>query len=81
MAAAESAATVWAATPVGERSRLLITVADLLEGEIPDIAHMVTTEMGKPFAQAKGEVAKCASAFRWFAEHGRGYARRRGGAG
>jgi len=26
--------------------------------------------MGKPFAQAKGEVAKCASALRWFAEHG-----------
>ncbi len=25
--------------------------------------------MGKPFAQAKGEVAKCASGFRWFAEH------------
>jgi succinate-semialdehyde dehydrogenase/glutarate-semialdehyde dehydrogenase len=44
-------------------------VAELLEGELPDIAHVVTTEMGKPFAQAKGEVAKCASGFRWFAEH------------
>ena len=52
-----------------ERSRLLVTVAELLEGELPDIAHVVTTEMGKPFAQAKGEVAKCASGFRWFAEH------------
>jgi succinate-semialdehyde dehydrogenase/glutarate-semialdehyde dehydrogenase len=70
LAAAESAAMVWAATPVGDRSRLLITVADLLEGELPDIAHLLTTEMGKPFAQAKGEVAKCASAFRWYAEHG-----------
>ena len=44
-------------------------MAELLEGELPDIAHLVTTEMGKPFAQAKGEVAKCASGFRWFAEH------------
>jgi succinate-semialdehyde dehydrogenase/glutarate-semialdehyde dehydrogenase len=44
-------------------------VADLLEAELPDIAHLVTTEMGKPFAQAKGEVAKCAGGFRWFAEH------------
>jgi succinate-semialdehyde dehydrogenase/glutarate-semialdehyde dehydrogenase len=70
LAAAEAAATVWAATPVGDRSRLLITVAELLEGELPDIAHVLTTEMGKPFAQAKGEVAKCASAFRWYAEHG-----------
>ena len=56
-------------TTFAERSRLLITVAELLEGELPDIAHTVTTEMGKPFAQAKGEVAKCASGFRWFAEH------------
>jgi succinate-semialdehyde dehydrogenase / glutarate-semialdehyde dehydrogenase len=70
LAQAASAATVWAATPVGDRSRLLITVAELLEGELPDIAHVLTTEMGKPFAQAKGEVAKCASAFRWYAEHG-----------
>jgi succinate-semialdehyde dehydrogenase / glutarate-semialdehyde dehydrogenase len=28
--------------------------------------------MGKPFAQAKAEAAKCASAFRWFAEHAEG---------
>jgi succinate-semialdehyde dehydrogenase / glutarate-semialdehyde dehydrogenase len=26
--------------------------------------------MGKPFAQAKAEVSKCAAGFRWFAEHG-----------
>ena len=55
-----------------ERSRLLVTAAELLEGEVPDIAHTVTTEMGKPFAQAKGEVAKCAHGFRWFAEHAEG---------
>ncbi|MGA7419510.1 MAG: aldehyde dehydrogenase family protein [Acidimicrobiales bacterium] len=70
LAQAASAATIWAATPVGDRSRLLITVAELLEGELPDIAHVLTTEMGKPFAQAKAEAAKCASAFRWYAEHG-----------
>ena len=62
----------WASTAFEERSRLLVTVAELLEGELPDIAHVVTTEMGKPFAQAKGEVAKCASALRWFAEQGEG---------
>lgn len=70
LATAAEAAADWAATGFPERARLLITVAELLEGELPDIAHLVTTEMGKPFAQAKGEVAKCASAFRWFAEHG-----------
>ncbi|MGH9080523.1 MAG: aldehyde dehydrogenase family protein [Acidimicrobiales bacterium] len=69
LAAAATAAPRWARSSFGERSRLLVTVAELLEGELPDIAHVVTTEMGKPFAQAKAEASKCASAFRWFAEH------------
>ena len=69
LALAADAASGWARSSFEERSRLLVTVAELLEGELPDIAHVVTTEMGKPFAQAKGEVAKCASGFRWFAEH------------
>jgi succinate-semialdehyde dehydrogenase / glutarate-semialdehyde dehydrogenase len=66
---AASGATRWAGSTFEERARLLVTVAELLEGEVPDIAQTVTTEMGKPFAQAKGEVSKCASGFRWFAEH------------
>lgn len=70
LATAAGATGLWASTSFAERSILLNTVAELLEGELPDIAHGLTTEMGKPFAQAKGEVAKCASAFRWFAEHG-----------
>jgi len=69
LATAEETAAKWSSTTFADRSRLLITVAELLEGELPDIAHLVTTEMGKPFAQAKAEVAKCAAAFRWFAEH------------
>jgi succinate-semialdehyde dehydrogenase/glutarate-semialdehyde dehydrogenase len=52
-----------------ERSRSMVTAAELLEGELPDIARVLTTEMGKTFAAAKGEVAKCALAMRWFAEH------------
>jgi succinate-semialdehyde dehydrogenase / glutarate-semialdehyde dehydrogenase len=69
LAVAAAAVPLWAKSTFAERSRLLITVAELLEGEQPDIAHLVTTEMGKPFAQAKAEVAKCATGFRWFAEH------------
>ena len=52
-----------------ERSRLMVGAAELFEGEVPDIARVMTTEMGKTFAAAKGEVAKCANALRWFAEH------------
>jgi succinate-semialdehyde dehydrogenase / glutarate-semialdehyde dehydrogenase len=46
-----------------------VTAAELLEGEIPTIAQVMTTEMGKTFASAKGEAAKCAKTLRWFAEH------------
>ncbi|MDA8357944.1 MAG: NAD-dependent succinate-semialdehyde dehydrogenase [Actinomycetota bacterium] len=56
-------------TTFAERARLMTGAAELLEGELPVTARMVTAEMGKPFAQAKGEVAKCALALRWFAEH------------
>jgi succinate-semialdehyde dehydrogenase / glutarate-semialdehyde dehydrogenase len=54
-------------TSFEERARSMNTVAELLEGELPAIAHVVTSEMGKPFAQAKGEVAKCAMTLRWYA--------------
>lgn len=67
---AEAAFRIARRTPVDERARWLVTVADLIEGELPGIAHMITTEMGKTFAGAKGEVAKCARVFRWYAEHG-----------
>ena len=69
LATAATCAAEWATTSFTERARLLVTAAELLEGEVPDIAHVVTTEMGKPFAQAKGEVAKCAAGFRWFAQN------------
>src|SRR5664280_387140 len=69
LAAAAACSVEWSRSTFAERSRLLVTAAELLEGEVPDIASVVTTEMGKPFAQAKGEVAKCAAGFRWFAEH------------
>ncbi len=70
LALAARGAAEWASTDIGTRARTLITAAELLEGELPDIAFVLTKEMGKPFAQAKGEVAKCAAALRWFAEHG-----------
>jgi succinate-semialdehyde dehydrogenase/glutarate-semialdehyde dehydrogenase len=54
-------------TTYEERSRHLITAAELLEGEVPDVARILTTEMGKTFAAAKAEVSKCAMALRWFA--------------
>ncbi len=56
-------------TSFDERARWMVTAAELLEGEQPDVARVLTTEMGKTFAAAKAEVSKCAMAMRWFAEH------------
>jgi len=56
-------------TSFDERAHLAVSAADLLDGELPDIARVLTTEMGKTFASAKGEVAKCAAALRFYAEH------------
>src|SRR6202789_4449397 len=56
-------------TTYKERARHLLTAAELLEGEVPDVARILTTEMGKTFAAAKAEVSKCAVGLRWFAEN------------
>ena len=59
----------WRATPIADRARLMIRAAELLEGEVPVVAQLMTSEMGKTFAAAKGEAAKCAMTMRYFAEH------------
>jgi succinate-semialdehyde dehydrogenase / glutarate-semialdehyde dehydrogenase len=56
-------------TTFAERAHLVTAAAELMEGEVPDMARILTTEMGKTFASAKGEVSKCAMGLRWFAEH------------
>ncbi len=66
---AEAAFHAYRRTTFEQRARWMISAAELLEGEVPDIAEMVTTEMGKTFAAAKGEVSKCARTMRWFAEN------------
>jgi succinate-semialdehyde dehydrogenase/glutarate-semialdehyde dehydrogenase len=60
----------WRATTPAQRARALTTAAELLESEVPVVAEMLTSEMGKTFASAKGEVSKCAFALRYYAEHG-----------
>jgi succinate-semialdehyde dehydrogenase / glutarate-semialdehyde dehydrogenase len=62
-------AAQWRKTSFAERARLMVGAAELLEGELPDVARLLTTEMGKTFAAAKGEVSKCALTMRYFAEH------------
>ncbi|MER5950143.1 NADP-dependent succinic semialdehyde dehydrogenase [Streptomyces sp. NPDC001904] len=55
-----------------ERARLLQQAADLLEADAPDIARVMTTEMGKPVAAARAEATKCAKTMRWYAQNAQG---------
>ncbi|MDQ0603594.1 succinate-semialdehyde dehydrogenase/glutarate-semialdehyde dehydrogenase [Streptomyces canus] len=66
---AEATFRTYRTTPFAERARLMHRAAGLLDGLQPDIARIMTTEMGKPVKQARAEVAKCAKAMRWYAEH------------
>ena len=66
---AAAASTNWRTTSFEDRSRLMTRGAELLEGEIPVVAEMLSREMGKTFAAAKGEASKCAMTMRYYAEH------------
>lgn len=59
----------WSQVPLGERIHYMERCAELLEGEVPVIAQLMTSEMGKTFASARGEVAKCAAIMRYYVEH------------
>jgi succinate-semialdehyde dehydrogenase/glutarate-semialdehyde dehydrogenase len=66
--AAAAAQASWAAVPPRERSEILRSAFELLVERTEDFATLMTLEMGKPLAEARGEVAYAAEFFRWFAE-------------
>ncbi|WP_175409417.1 NADP-dependent succinic semialdehyde dehydrogenase [Streptomyces sp. TRM64462] len=72
VAASATAFRTYRTTSFAERAALLRRAADLLEQDAPDVARRVTTEMGKPLTAARAEVAKCAKAMRWYADHAEG---------
>ena len=66
--AAEKALKPWQALTAKERAALLRNWFNLLLAHQDDLATIMTSEQGKPFAEAKGEVAYGASFVEWFAE-------------
>lgn len=69
IAAAHETFRQYRTTSFAERARLLRRAADLLDEDAEDIAHTMTTEMGKPIIAARAEAAKCAKAMRWYADN------------
>ncbi|WP_066709855.1 NAD-dependent succinate-semialdehyde dehydrogenase [Celeribacter ethanolicus] len=66
--AAHAAKKAWAATGVKERSAILRRLFDLMVANADDLATILTAEMGKPWAEARGEILYGASYVEWFAE-------------
>ena len=67
VAAAKAAFPAWAATPITERRRLIGKMADIIETHANDLARILTSEQGKPLADATGEVLGMAGFFRYLA--------------
>ncbi|MGB0101729.1 MAG: NAD-dependent succinate-semialdehyde dehydrogenase [Nocardioides sp.] len=74
--AAAGAQESWARTPPRERGEILRTAFELISERADQFAHLMSLEMGKTVAEARGEVGYGAEFFRWYAEeavriHGR----------
>jgi succinate-semialdehyde dehydrogenase / glutarate-semialdehyde dehydrogenase len=66
--AAVQAQEEWARTPPRVRSEILRRAYEIILSRTEELALLMTSEMGKPLAEARGEVAYAAEFFRWFSE-------------
>ena len=71
IATANAALPAWRAMTAKQRGALLRRWFDLMLLNADDLALILTTEQGKPLAEAKGEIAYGASFIEWFAEEGK----------
>src|SRR5580704_7018860 len=62
-------ASHWRTRDATERARSLRTVARTLRGRSDELARLATSEMGKPLAESRAEVEKCAWTCEWYADH------------
>ncbi|MCL4160384.1 UNVERIFIED_CONTAM: hypothetical protein GTU68_006165, partial [Idotea baltica] len=69
--AARIAQKPWAARSAKERAVILRKWYELMVENADDLAKILTAEMGKPLAEARGEALYGASFVDWFAEEGR----------
>ncbi|TBN42640.1 NAD-dependent succinate-semialdehyde dehydrogenase [Paracoccus subflavus] len=66
--AAAEAMKGWAARTAKDRAQVMRKWFDLMMENQDDLARILTAEMGKPFPEAKGEIAYGASFIEWFGE-------------
>jgi succinate-semialdehyde dehydrogenase / glutarate-semialdehyde dehydrogenase len=68
---AAAAFPAWSARSGAERAPFLLRMRDLLLEHREDLAATITAEMGKPLAEARGEVGGAAGMFEYYAEEGK----------
>ncbi|MDP2793248.1 MAG: NAD-dependent succinate-semialdehyde dehydrogenase [Sulfurisoma sp.] len=68
IAAADAAWPAWRALTGKERAAILRRWFELIMANVDDLATIMTSEQGKPLAEARGEVIYAASFVEWFAE-------------
>lgn len=68
IAAADTAWPAWRERTAKERATLLTGWYQLIMEHQEDLAVILTSEQGKPLAEARGEIAYSASFIQWFAE-------------
>ena len=69
--AARSAQPGWAAVPAPARGRVIASVGRLVEANFDALARLVTDEIGKPLAEARGEVQEIVDTCDFFLGEGR----------
>jgi aldehyde dehydrogenase (NAD+) len=67
VAAAEAAFAGWSALPMARRAGYLNAAAALLEAHTEQVARDMSTEMGKPLREARGEAARAGQILRYAA--------------
>lgn len=68
VAAADNAFPAWSRTPVAERSRIILRIAELIDRDLEKFARAESIDTGKPLALARSlDIPRASSNFRFFA--------------
>jgi succinate-semialdehyde dehydrogenase/glutarate-semialdehyde dehydrogenase len=68
---AHEAFLTWRDTPAAERAAAMMKLVNAVRANIEEIGKMLTTEQGKPFPQAKGEINGFCSVIEFYAQEAR----------
>lgn len=69
IAAAKRAFSAWSSTPISARRQQIYAIAGVLQNNVNELAHLLTSEQGKPLVDAKVEVQAAARFFQVMAAH------------